>query len=361
MNYYNEFDPLAAAWLRQLITDGAIPAGHVDDRSITEVTPNDLKGFNQCHFFAGIGGWSHAARLARWSECRLANAGEHNLWTASLPCQPFSVAGLGKGTADERHLWPVFRELASQCNPSVIFGEQVASKAGRDWLSGVFADLETMGYATAGADLCAAGAGAPHIRQRLFWGGVALPLSSGGWQRVSFAADCLGYDEETGELGDECSICGLDYTEDCECPGPTHDGYEYAFEPDGVLYARRVVHPGEPGLEGYSGDGDDIHQRGRVDAQQDRPVAPASPAGWDSYDIIPCRDGKTRRAEPGSFPLVDGVPRGVVPSGDPCSPEYSKATGEARVMRLKGYGNAIVPPLAAVFMEESVAAIVENF
>lgn len=62
--YYNEFDPYAAAWLRQLIADGHIAPGDVDERSITEVKPDDLKSYGQCHFFAGIGWWSLAARLA---------------------------------------------------------------------------------------------------------------------------------------------------------------------------------------------------------------------------------------------------------------------------------------------------------
>lgn len=62
--YYNEFDPFAAKWLRNLIDAGLIAPGIVDDRSITDVTPADLEGFKQCHFFAGIGGWSLALRLA---------------------------------------------------------------------------------------------------------------------------------------------------------------------------------------------------------------------------------------------------------------------------------------------------------
>ena len=32
--YYNEFDPMAAAWLRELIKAGLIPDGEVDERSI---------------------------------------------------------------------------------------------------------------------------------------------------------------------------------------------------------------------------------------------------------------------------------------------------------------------------------------
>jgi hypothetical protein len=57
------------------------------------------------------------------------------------------------------------------------------------------------------------------------------------WRRVSFAADCGGYDDEDEELGNVCSICGLDYSEECLCPGPTQDGMEYeTFH--GVLMAR---------------------------------------------------------------------------------------------------------------------------
>ena len=164
--YYNENDPKAAAWLRELIRQGHLPAGRVDERSITEVKADELTAYIQCHFFAGIGGWPYALTLAGWPVSR-------PVWSGSCPCQPFSAAGKGLGTADSRHLWPVFAQLIRACQPPTIFGEQVASRAGREWLGGVFTDLAAMGYSRAGADLCAAGVGAPHIRQRLFWVAVA--------------------------------------------------------------------------------------------------------------------------------------------------------------------------------------------
>ena len=73
--YYNDADPAACAWLRGLIAAGFLPAGEVDARSILEVEPADLRGFAQCHFFAGIGGWPHALRLAGVAEDR-------PVWTA---------------------------------------------------------------------------------------------------------------------------------------------------------------------------------------------------------------------------------------------------------------------------------------
>ena len=160
--YYNEFDPFAAQWLRNLISAGRIAPGDVDERSISDVQPDDLRRYIQCHFFAGIGGWSLALRLAGWSDDR-------PVWTGSCPCQPFSAIGYRRGEDDPRHLWPQFRRLISVGLPSVVFGEQVAGKDGCQWLAGVRTDLEDLAYAVGAADLCAAGVKAPHVRQRLYW------------------------------------------------------------------------------------------------------------------------------------------------------------------------------------------------
>jgi len=162
MNYYNEFDPHAAAWLRQLIIEGLIPPGEVDERSITEIQPHELTKYTQCHFFAGIGGWSLALQLADWPANK-------PVWTGSCPCQPFSVAGKGKGVDDERHLWPAFFSLIRKCRPDTVFGEQVESAIKHGWLDDIRADLEGEGYACGDCTLGAHSAGADHQRQRLYW------------------------------------------------------------------------------------------------------------------------------------------------------------------------------------------------
>ena len=159
--YFNEIDPYAAAWLRNLIAAGHIAPGDVDERSIVDVHPDDLKGYAQCHFFAGIGGWSYAARLAGWPDDR-------PLWTGSCPCQPFSVAGKLGGTADERHLWPEFFRLISACRPDVVMGEQVAGAVKFGWLDGAFDDLEGLGYACGACIVSASAVNAPHRRDRLW-------------------------------------------------------------------------------------------------------------------------------------------------------------------------------------------------
>ncbi|WP_299074775.1 DNA cytosine methyltransferase [uncultured Paraglaciecola sp.] len=167
--YYNEFNPQSAHILRQLIKDGLVASGDVDERPIQEVTLDDLRGYKQHHFFAGIGGWSTALRLAGWPD-------DKPVWTGSCPCQPFSSAGRQKGKADERHLWPVWFSLISQYRPTTIFGEQVATAITYGWLDDVYEGLEAEGYAIGSAVLPACSVGSPHKRDRLwFVGNAELP------------------------------------------------------------------------------------------------------------------------------------------------------------------------------------------
>ena len=165
--YYNEIDPFAAEFLRNLIAAGQIAPGDVDQRDIRDVSPDDLRGYGQCHFFAGIGVWSYALRLADWPDDR-------PVWTGSCPCQPFASPGRKAGFADERHLWPHWHHLVRVGRPPLVFGEQVATNDGLAWLDLVSSDLEGEDYALGAADLCAPGIGAPHIRQRLYFAAYDL-------------------------------------------------------------------------------------------------------------------------------------------------------------------------------------------
>jgi DNA (cytosine-5)-methyltransferase 1 len=254
----------------------------------------DLLG--QCHFFAGIGGWPYALRLAGWPEDR-------EVWTGSCPCQPLSSAGQRKGHADERHLWPAFYACIAECRPSIVFGEQVASADGREWLAGVRADLEALGYAVGCADLCAAGLGAPHIRQRLFW--VADAAHSRHQGRLSGRPNS-GREDQHRYIGCDSAPCWAGAVSGLGDAGNAE---------------RRTL-----GIDRQ--DGCDGQDAGRQEAH-DEPGA-SGEVFWSDAVWLPCLDGKARRIEPGSFPLADGVP--------------------ARVGRLRAYGNAIVPRVAAEFV-----------
>jgi DNA (cytosine-5)-methyltransferase 1 len=166
MDYYNEIDPFMCQWLEELMKARQIPEGVIDERSIEDVLPNDLRGFTQCHFFAGLGGWPLAFKLAGWPQDRSA-------WSASAPCQPFSTNGKQRGFDDPRHLWPAAYHLISECRPEIVVGEQVSGEKAFAWLDHVQADMEACNYTFGTIGLCAAGAWAPHIRKRLFWVGHA--------------------------------------------------------------------------------------------------------------------------------------------------------------------------------------------
>jgi DNA (cytosine-5)-methyltransferase 1 len=158
--YYNENDPKAAAWLRELIKADLIAPGDVDERSIVDVRASDLAGYRQCHFFAGIGGWSYALRLAGWPDSR-------ECWTFSCPCQPFSSAARGRTVAAD--MWFAQRRLIDTARPRVFFGEQVASA--RAWFDRLCSDVAALGYEVGAAILPACAFGFDHARLRLVFVG----------------------------------------------------------------------------------------------------------------------------------------------------------------------------------------------
>lgn len=154
--FFNDNEPYITKWLGSLF-----PEATIDGRGIQEIQASELVRFRRLHFFAGIGGWEVALELSNW--------GGREVWTASCPCQPLSRAGRRRCEKDERHLWPEFYRLISECRPRTILGEQVDGKDGLEWLDGVALDLEELGYAFAATSMSAACVNAPHVRQRIYW------------------------------------------------------------------------------------------------------------------------------------------------------------------------------------------------
>jgi DNA (cytosine-5)-methyltransferase 1 len=384
MNYYNEWDSFAADWLRELIKDGLIPDGEVDNRSIADVRPEDLKEFTQCHFFAGIGGWSRALQLAGWSSDR-------PVWTGSPPCQSFSTAGKGKGKDDERHLWPVFFNLIRECQPPTVFGEQVAAAIRYGWLDDLQIDFEKEGYAAGAFVLPAGGIGAPHKRERLFFvadsndkrhewsqeagrearsgvehtGSVSMANSGGpGWEG-SIRSRSTGEERESERHSSERSGDSSVGNSDSNRPQSRHEAAETAGHGNtsdpASLRAKLLVNSNArrhntkkeqiragreltivPELTSFWSEsvGNSEHN-GSHEAEIGRSTGSGEAESgmleskrpdslfWGSSEVIYCRDGKYRPipTEPALFPLANGISN--------------------RVGLLRGAGNAIVPQAAA--------------
>ncbi len=377
--YYNEIDPFAAQWLRNLIAAGHIAPGEVDERSIEDVTPDDLRGFTQCHFFAGIGIWSHSLRLAGWPDDR-------PVWTGSCPCQPFSAAGKGDGFTDERHLWPHFFHLISERRPQHVFGEQVAARNANVWFDLVQADLEGMGYAFGLVPFTSASIGAPHIRERAYWvanadcvvsdrrGDVRAPgrdeYSNGGDD--DRLADSNHDRQQPGQGAGcrcQCAEQGIDIGRGGENGGLGNANVarlERLGGNDGAAGRERATGPAAaPGVhDGMANTDNEQHSIaisgcGHEHVSTGRQQDPAASAGlrgdyrtlevngfWRDADWLLCRDGKWRPVEPGTFPLVDGAAARM----GRVEPGVARVASSNRVGRLKGYGNAINAQAAAAFI-----------
>lgn len=358
--YYNEIDPFAAQWLRNLIAAGHIAPGDVDTRSITDVRADDIRHYTQCHFFAGVGVWSYALRLAGWPDDR-------PVWTGSCPCQPFSAAGKGEGFADDRHLYPAWSNLIRECSPPRIYGEQVEAAIRHGWIDLVQDDLEASGYAFGKVCLPAASVGATHIRSRLWF--VADSISA----RLEGHSRNVSYGDKSGWIGEikagsaaETGADGRLANTLREQTHTTHKSRLYTSTASNSDACR----VGDTNSQNKKSTGNKKRAGDSCRAIKNSQLANANSAGcgqggepakaaghwhpvvadgwgddrnrrpdeinnfWRAADWLFCRDGKWRPVEPGTFPLADGV--------------------TSRVGRLRAYGNAIVPQVAAEIIKATM-------
>jgi DNA (cytosine-5)-methyltransferase 1 len=316
--YYNEHDRQKAAWLRHLIEEGEIAAGVVDDRPIQAVQPEDLHGFAQCHFFAGIGLWSLCFRRAGWDDDR-------PVWSGSCPCGPFSRAGKQRGFDDPRHLWPEWLRLIEVGRPGVLFGEQ--SEDADEWLDLVQADMEGRGYAFGPVDIPAAGFRGAHRRQRFGfvadadnaeWWSARAPWHDGDWPAT-------GRVKGHGHAGERGALVGMGDAGGDRSAAHTRDHGQVRR----VQETQRQPKHG-PALPGGSGASDVLGHPGGA-GLPDAELGIVRRSGWwpegraaeqpGDPDWLLCRDSRWRPVESGTCPLVDESP--------------------ARMGRLRGYGDAI--------------------
>ncbi|WP_036148669.1 DNA cytosine methyltransferase [Lysobacter antibioticus] len=332
--YYNENDPYLCGWLRNLIAADLIPPGDVDDRDIRSVCADDLRGYGQCHFFAGIGGFAYACRLAGWPD-------DEPIWTGGFPCQPFSVAGRQRAQADDRHLWPELRRLIASARPALFVGENVAGLIPLG-LDGVLSDLEAEGYASRAVVVPAGAVNAPHRRDRVWIVGKRLADAAaterrarctaghdGDWQNAERteadhrpaesgeAGLADGHGERSGEAR---RLCGraTQWLAGSSEGGLEHAARERRREGRPEPAVRKWVDPTVTGAGGL-GHADDAGSQGRVERWQ-------RTGEWDAWQTSQTLAGR-RVPESGIRLLADGI--------------------SARIPKLRAAGNAIVPQVAA--------------
>ncbi|MBT2748245.1 DNA cytosine methyltransferase [Lysobacter sp. ISL-42] len=332
--YYNEIDPYLCGWLRNLINAGLIPPGDVDDRDIRSVCADDLRGYRQCHFFAGVGGFAYACRLAGWPD-------DAEIWTGGFPCQPFSVAGRQRAQADDRHLWPELHRLIASARPAAFLGENVAGIIPLA-LDGVLSDLESEGYASRAVVVPACAVNATHRRDRVWIVGRRLADAAGAerWPYPAAGDNPDGQDPQRQQAHDRTGACGAAGLADrdgerrgearrlcgrtAQWPaGSGEGGLEHA-----ARERRREGRP-RPAIRqrgdvtaagaGGVGDADDAGSQGRIEYWQ-------RTGQWNAWQTGRTLAGR-RIPESGIRLLADGI--------------------SARIPKLRAAGNAIVPQVAA--------------
>jgi DNA (cytosine-5)-methyltransferase 1 len=364
--YYNEIDPYAAQWLRALIAAGHIADGVVDERSIEDVHPPT----------------SGASRNATSSPASgsgptpfAAPDGPTTDLFGPVPVRANLSARQAKalGFADERHLWPAWH--TSSASAALCASLESRLRAATASLgSTLFTLTWKMRVTPVGAfDLCAAGVGAPHIRQRLFF---VADDHGAGRSKLGRGRVLHGERAPQRDDADRCGADGLMADSHGRHAGAERQQRrgEHRLQPArrrSVLLgdagdeglAQRIGFHGVPGGAsgadaGEAAFGAGFHagelahagqvKRGRwphepqpgcADSRERDEAAihdqrRSGARFWDACDWIECRDGKRRPVEPGTFPLAHGAP--------------------ARVGRLRAYGNAIVAPLAAEFVRATL-------
>lgn len=310
MTYFNEIEPFCIDWLRNQF-------GDVDERDIREITvPADAL---RQHYFAGLGGWEWALRLAGWPE-------DQEVWTGSCPCQPFSVAGKRQADSDERDLWPAFFRLISIARPAVILGEQVSGAIAYGWLDRICDDLEGIGYAVGATVLPACGVGAPHIRQRLYWVALASGerlererLQLRAWEPREALLEAGWGSEARASAAGFCRACGASI--------PHRDGEArctrcvgYASSARGRGHAGAILSPQEEAWRRLRRQLDEsfppsVPCSPMGDAYCPRPQG-RSECGLGPYELSPwtagvayvhCTDGKMRPVESASQCMANGI------------------------------------------------------
>jgi len=155
-----------------------------------------------------------------WTNLKSFNAkpfqGKVDILSGGFPCQPFSHAGQRKGTEDPRHLFPDIERIILECNPNIVFLENVEGiipakyqgETDTSVLQYVLGRLEKMGYRAEAGVFSAIECGAPHQRKRVFICGVSNARCDDEATRRQCKAIQEGGDERAAKGRSGCDVRG---------------------------------------------------------------------------------------------------------------------------------------------------------
>jgi len=245
---------------------------------------------------------------------------------SGLPCQPYSLAGKQKGHADERALWPEFVRIVGECEPTIVFLENVPPFLKH--FEPVYDELLRMDFVFARPlRTSAAARGAPHRRRRIFIA-AAHPERVDLWQQSWRSSGESGTSE--AQLGFDDSVVA-----DSECLGRSFgEGPKRRSNINRQKTRRKKGSSGSSGNCTFDSDVDGGGRKGErsfwvFDREQQT-------LGHDAHGLCDgCSPvGSDWQVESPVLRVADGPPN--------------------RVDRLRAIGNAVIPAMAAAAWRELV-------
>ena len=234
-----------------------------------------------------------------------------DILSGGFPCQDISNAGKRAGIDGERSgLWSEYARIIRELRPRYVVVENVAALLGRG-MERVLGDLAACGYDAEWQSIRASDVGAPHRRERIWI--IAYPESDRARGRIFDAWRC-GFPWEDGDKGN------MAYAN-----GGSHVADSASSRRDGRAREKQSI-------------------RGRA-------LLPARLSGRG--EIAPLADADGRRREQrdtrvGRVPIFDEgnrIERNAQWATEPNVGRVAHGV-PARVDRLRGLGNAIVPQIA---------------
>lgn len=257
-----------------------------------------------------------------------------------FPCQPFSAAGKRKGKDDDRDLWPEMLRIIREARPRWVIGENVAGFINMEF-ERTAADLEAEGYEVQAFVIPACGVGAPHRRDRIWiiahaehYGSSTLPQQGSDGKDVfrSEGAERAVSTEQSEGVHQPRYVANSDGERQPQPEGLERevgrrigDGSEIISDSDSQL--RRLQQERSRECEAAPRVGNDGEAQLMADADSKRGCSGNGKRkdAEDARQSSRCEKFGNWNSEPDVGRVANGVP--------------------ARVDRLKGLGNAVVPQI----------------